>query len=230
MLKISSLCVSYEDKKVFQDFQLDVEEHTTLCIMGRSGCGKSTLLNCVAGIVPYEGEIEGFGSCGYVFQESRLIPAMSVLENVEFVLRGEKGDVRRRAEKALGEAGVLHLKDKYPTRISGGEASRAALARALAYGAQTLLLDEPFRALDIGIKRGIIKSMVGAGMYGANVLFVTHDVEEALMCADRVIVLGGSPCNIILDLSLPSPRCGRRVDDARINAARERIIEALSAE
>ena len=72
--------------------------------------------------------------------------------------------------------------------------------------------------------------MVGAGMYGANVLFVTHDVEEALMCADRVIVLGGSPCNILLDLSLPSPRCGRRVDDAKINAARERVIEALSAE
>ena len=230
MPKISNLCVSYQDKVVFQGFDLEVPAHTTLCIMGQSGCGKSTLLNCVANLIPYKGKTEGFGACGYVFQESRLIPSMTVLDNVCYVLQGEKEDIKKRAQNALDNMHIGHLANKYPTRISGGEASRVSLARALAYGAQTLLLDEPFRALDIGIKRGIIHNMVGEGMFGATVLFVTHDVEEALMCADRIVVLGGSPCNITADISLPSPRDGRSVNDPELNRAREQIIQALSAE
>lgn len=228
MPKIIDLCVNYKDKVVFKNFNLELPEHTTLCIMGKSGCGKSTLLNAAANLLPHGGQVEGFGTCGYVFQQSRLIPSMTVLGNVEYVLQGEKSDVRRRAEGALEDMGIAHLAYKYPNRISGGEAGRVSLARALAYGAQTLLLDEPFRALDIGIKRGIIHNLVDAGMYGATVLFVTHDVEEALMCADRVIVLGGSPCDIMLDIPLPSPRNERGVDEPQINAARKRIIEALS--
>lgn len=228
MPKIIDLCVNYKDKVVFKNFNLELPEHTTLCIMGKSGCGKSTLLNAAANLLPHGGQAEGFGTCGYVFQQSRLIPSMTVLGNVEYVLQGEKSDVRRRAERALEDMGIAHLAYKYPNRISGGEAGRVSLARALAYGAQTLLLDEPFRALDIGIKRGIIHNLVDAGMYGATVLFVTHDVEEALMCADRVIVLGGSPCDIMLDIPLPSPRNERGVDEPQINAARKRIIEALS--
>ncbi len=228
MPKIIDLCVNYKDKVVFKNFNLELPEHTTLCIMGKSGCGKSTLLNAAANLLPHGGQVEGFGTCGYVFQQSRLIPSMTVLGNVEYVLQGEKSDVRRRAERALEDMGIAHLAYKYPNRISGGEAGRVSLARALAYGAQTLLLDEPFRALDIGIKRGIIHNLVDAGMYGATVLFVTHDVEEALMCADRVIVLGGSPCDIMLDIPLPSPRNERGVDEPQINAARKRIIEALS--
>ena len=149
---------------------------------------------------------------------------------MEYVLRGEKENIRSRAMRALEDMGIARLADKYPLRISGGEASRVSLARAIAYGAQTLLLDEPFRALDIGIKRGIIDNLVKAGMYGATVLFVTHDVEEALMCADRVVVLGGSPCDIMLDIYLPSPRDKRSVDEAELNAAREKIIERLAAE
>ena len=228
MSKIIDLCVNYKDKVVFKNFNLELPEHTTLCIMGKSGCGKSTLLNAAANLLPHGGQVEGFGTCGYVFQQSRLIPSMTVLGNVEYVLQGEKSDVRRRAERALEDMGIAHLAYKYPNRISGGEAGRVSLARALAYGAQTLLLDEPFRALDIGIKRGIIHNLVDSGMYGATVLFVTHDVEEALMCADRVIVLGGSPCDIMLDIPLPSPRNERGVDEPQINAARKRIIEALS--
>lgn len=228
MPKIIDLCVNYKDTVVFKNFNLELPEHTTLCIMGKSGCGKSTLLNAAANLLPHGGQVEGFGTCGYVFQQSRLIPSMTVLGNVEYVLQGEKSDVRRRAERALEDMGIAHLAYKYPNRISGGEAGRVSLARALAYGAQTLLLDEPFRALDIGIKRGIIHNLVDAGMYGATVLFVTHDVEEALMCADRVIVLGGSPCDIMLDIPLPSPRNERGVDEPQINAARKRIIEALS--
>ena len=228
MPKIIDLCVNYKDKVVFKNFNLELPEHTTLCIMGKSGCGKSTLLNAAANLLPHGGQVEGFGTCGYVFQQSRLIPSMTVLGNVEYVLQGEKSDVRRRAERALEDMGIAHLAYKYPNRISGGEAGRVSLARALAYGAQTLLLDEPFRALDIGIKRGIIHNLVDAGMYGATVLFVTHDVEEALMCADRVIVLGGSPCDIMLDIPLPSPRNERGVDEPQIHAARKRIIEALS--
>lgn len=230
MPTISDLRVSYKDKVVFGGFNLEVAPHTTLCIMGKSGCGKSTLLNAVANLLVCGGEIRGFGTCGYVFQESRLIPSMTVLENVEYVLRGEKENIRSRAMRALEDMGIARLAGKYPLRISGGEASRVSLARAIAYGAQTLLLDEPFRALDIGIKRGIIGNLVKAGMYGATVLFVTHDVEEALMCADRVVVLGGSPCDIMLYINLPSPRDKRSVDEAELNAAREKIIERLAAE
>lgn len=228
MPKIIDLCVNYKDKVVFKDFNLELPEHTTLCIMGKSGCGKSTLLNAVANLLPHGGQVEGFGTCGYVFQQSRLIPSLTVLGNVEYVLQGEKQDVKARAMHALEGMGIAHLAHKYPLRISGGEASRVSLARAMAYGAQTLLLDEPFRALDIGIKRGIIHNLVDAGMYGATVLFVTHDVEEALMCADRIVVLGGSPCDIMLDIPLPSPRDNRGVDQPELNAARSRIIELLS--
>ena len=190
MAAISELGVKYGDRVVFENFSLEISPHTTVCVMGRSGCGKSTLLNCVAGLIPHTGRTEGFGACGYVFQDSRLIPSMTVLSNVAYVLNGEKEDVKRRAQKALEEMGIGHLAHKYPTRISGGEASRVSLARALAYGAQTLLLDEPFSALDSYLREQLqiqVKDILTG--YGKDVLLVSHSRDEVYYLCGRTAVM-----------------------------------------
>lgn len=228
MPTITDLTVRYGDKVVLHSFSLWTQPASVTCILGRSGCGKSTLLNAIAGTVPYTGKIEDVGKCAYVFQESRLIDNLTVLQNVEFVLRGDKKTVRNVAQEALNVMHIGSIADKYPSRISGGEASRVALARAYAYGGETLLMDEPFRALDIAIKRDIIDTLMREGLQSKNVLFVTHDVEEALMCADRIIVLAGAPVRAVLDTSVTIPYGERAVDDPTVNRIRREVIEALS--
>ncbi|MDE6550531.1 MAG: ABC transporter ATP-binding protein [Clostridia bacterium] len=227
MLEIKDLCINYGADVVFNGFNLVIESGQTVCILGRSGCGKTTLLNAVARIVDFEGSISGQGRVSYVFQQSRLLPNKTVLGNIVYALGEDKKANEQAALFALNAMGIAHLKDKYPSKISGGEAGRAALARAFACGGDTLLMDEPFRALDIAVKRGIISRFITTKSPACTAIFVTHDVEEALMCADRIIVLGTHPCNIIFDTMIDIPAAERDVNCARLNAARADVVEAI---
>jgi sulfonate transport system ATP-binding protein len=204
------------------DLQLRAGEFTAL--LGRSGSGKSTLLRTLAGLDPVmEGTVTMPASRAVVFQEPRLLPWKRVWQNVTLGLRVP--NARKLAEEALAEVGLGHRLNAWPLTLSGGEAQRAALARALVRAPELLLLDEPFAALD-ALTRMRMQAMV-AGLWQTHkpaVLLVTHDVDEAVQLADRILLLENGRIALDLNVNLPRPR---RHDAPGFNALRARLLDAL---
>lgn len=184
MLSIKNLTKKYNNLTVYENFTLDIEESGTTCILGESGCGKTTLLNAVAGLVAYEGEIT-HKSVSYVFQSSRLIPNLTVEGNLKFI--GVDVDLIAGMLERVGLADKLNA---YPAQLSGGEAQRVSLCRAFLKEADVLLMDEPFSSLDLKTKLSVMELFKNLHAEEERcTLFVTHDIDEALYLADRIIVL-----------------------------------------
>ncbi len=224
VLEINGLAKHFRKKDVeivaLRDFDLTVQAGTFVTILGRSGCGKSTLLNLVAGLTtPSAGEIVYRGTklagprkdLGYLTQSDTLMPWRDILRNVEMPLElaGMSRQERRpRALQQIDAVGLSGFEHHYPRELSGGMRRRASLARMLCAGPDTLLLDEPFGALDAQLRsemqRELLRLWTGTDR---TVLFVTHDIQEAALLGDRVIVLGQLG-RVILDkkIDLPRPR------------------------
>jgi sulfonate transport system ATP-binding protein len=179
----------FGENLILDALDLDIAPGEFVALLGRSGSGKTTLLRTLAGLDGNGGQdVTIPASRAVVFQDSRLLPWKKIWKNVGLGLGGQ--DVRARAEAALGEVGLGHRLDAWPLTLSGGEAQRAALARALVREPQLLLLDEPFAALD-ALTRLRMHELV-LKLWQAHrpaVLLVTHDVDEAIALADRVLVL-----------------------------------------
>jgi sulfonate transport system ATP-binding protein len=179
----------YGDRTVLRDLDLDIAPGEFVALLGKTGCGKTTLLRVLAGLDPATaGTVEAPGRPAVVFQEPRLLPWKRVLDNVAL---GQRGDALRAAARtALAEVGLAGHAEAWPLTLSGGEAQRVALARALVRDPALLLLDEPFAALD-ALTRIKMHALVSAlwRRHRPAVLLVTHDVDEALLLADRVIVM-----------------------------------------
>ena len=186
MIEIKNLTKSYGKSTVYENFSLALEEGKITCILGESGSGKTTLLNCMAGLTEYSGEISAV-KCSYVFQSPRLVPNLTVKQNLTLVGADE--------EKVLNMLKSVHLEDKikaYPKTLSGGQAQRVALARAFLFESDMLLMDEPFSSLDLKLKAEMRELFLQIWRNdGRTVLFVTHDADEALSLADRLLVLKG---------------------------------------
>ena len=184
------ICVSksYEEKTVFSDFALTIDDGEILCVLGESGGGKTTLLNILAGLVPYQGETEDLpDEVAYIFQEPRLLPNLTVEQNLLYA-----GGRYEFIAKILQKIELADKKDKKPKELSGGEKQRVAIARAFLSDAPLLLMDEPFSSLDTALKIRLAK--VFADLWKEQkktAVFVTHDVEEACMLAHRIVVLRG---------------------------------------
>jgi nitrate/nitrite transport system ATP-binding protein len=225
------------------DLAIGKGEFVTL--IGHSGCGKSTLLNLVAGLLrPSEGTIllagkhvDGPGpDRGVVFQNHSLLPWLTCFENVylavERVFPEKKEKLKERTHQALDLVGLSQAEQKYPHEISGGMKQRVGIARALAIEPKMLLLDEPFGALD-ALTRATLQDelMRIVEKTGATVLMVTHDVDEAVLLSDRVVMLTNGPAAIIgdiLQVSLPRPRERLALaHDARFMELRARVLEFL---
>lgn len=208
---------------VLKDLHLTLQAGEFVALLGRSGSGKSTLLRALAGLDPVpSGVLTVPPAHTVVFQEPRLLPWKRVWQNVTLGLRQK--DARAAAEEALAEVGLAHRLNAWPLTLSGGEAQRVALARALVRAPQLLLLDEPFAALD-ALSRLKMQSLIG-GLWEAHrptVLLVTHDVEEALLLADRVVVLEHGRIAMDLQVALPRPRR----HDQRFDHLRTRLLGAL---
>lgn len=194
--RVRGLTKAFGDHLVFDRFDLDVARGERVAILGASGCGKSTLLRCIAGLEHADdGTIATQGDVGVVFQEPRLFPWLTVEKNVAFGAR--TNEERARVPGLLGLVGLGHAGALLPKALSGGMAQRAALARALVRDPDVLLLDEPFAALDalrrIELRAALNEILTFAR---ASAILVTHDVDDALAIADRVIVLAGSPAEI----------------------------------
>ncbi len=226
------------------DLDLYIDEHEFVVIVGPSGCGKTTFLEAVAGLVPVAGgeltlhgkKIAGPGpERSLVFQQASLYPWRTVLSNVLFGLEMQgrlTEQSRKRAHDLLEIAGLSHVVDKYPHELSGGMKQRVNLARALATDPALLLLDEPFSALDAQNREILQDELLRIWQADAakkTALFVTHDVNEAVLLADRVLVFSPSPGRVALEITIdaPRPRSAGWRRSAEFLAYGDRIIDAL---
>lgn len=219
-LKAEKVTVTFRDADgaVFQplhNFDLTIRGGEITCILGPSGCGKTTLLRTLGGfIVPedtggilYKGQYLTASTPDIVliFQENNLYPWLTVRGNVNFGVRFRRGDRSRNAvavDEMLAVVGLADAVDRYPHQLSGGMRQRAAIARALVSDPKLLLLDEPFSALDISLRRRMQQLVRDIWTdTGKTMVMVTHNVEEAIMVGHRVIVLGGQPAQVIIDES-----------------------------
>jgi sulfonate transport system ATP-binding protein len=223
-VEVRGLTRTYGENSVLQGIDLTIRAGEFVALLGRSGSGKSTLLRTLAGLDPAPaGSLLVPANKSVVFQEPRLMPWKRVWRNVTLGLRA--ADPKARAEAALAEVGLSHRLNAWPLTLSGGEAQRAALARALVREPALLLLDEPFAALD-ALTRLRMQELVTA-LWRAHqpaVLLVTHDVDEALSLADRVLMLENGKIAHDLTVELPRPR---RHDAAPFIAMREALLTAL---
>ncbi len=221
---IRGLTVRFSGPPVLDDLDFSIAQGEFVALLGRSGSGKSTLLRTLAGLDPAPPETVMVPAArAVVFQEPRLLPWKRVIANVTLGLRAP--DAQAKARAALGEVELNHRAEAWPLTLSGGEAQRAALARALVREPRLLLLDEPFAALD-ALTRLRMQNLVGE-LWQAHrpaVLLVTHDVDEALLLADRVMVLRDG--KIAVDTVVPLSRPRRHADPV-FNRLRGELLAAL---
>jgi len=219
-MEIKSLCVSYGTNEVYKNFSLTADDKAVTCILGESGCGKTTLLNAVAGLIPYGGSVS-VGKCAYVFQTPRLVPNLTVSGNLRLI-GAEEGAIA----EMLKTVGLQEKSAAYPKTLSGGEAQRVALCRAFLYPADFLLLDEPFSSLDLKTKLSVMDMFIKLkGVSGHGALFVTHDTDEALYLADRIIVVQGG--RIVTDLNNTPSHRTYGIFPPECEKIRQKIVEAL---
>jgi NitT/TauT family transport system ATP-binding protein len=205
--------------KAIEETSIRVEPGEFVCILGPSGCGKSTLLSVVAGYVkPNSGEVSVDGERvtrpgpdrGMVFQQYSLFPWKTVKDNIAFgpmVAGHPYGHAEAIARTFLDMVGLMQFADRYPAELSGGMQQRVGIARALANCPRVLLMDEPFGALDAQTRLMMQENLLNIwSEFATTVLFITHDIDEAIFLADRVLIMSASPGRIIADLAVNLPR------------------------
>ena len=223
LIEVRDFCLRYETMEgaveAVSDATITVEPGEFVSIIGPSGCGKSTLLNALAGfLTPTAGRVAVDGEAvsgpgaerGMIFQQYSLFPWKTVRENVEFGLKMKgvpRSERQRQARTLLGLAGLTPFENHYPDRLSGGMKQRVGIVRALATGPRILLLDEPFGALDAQTR--LIMQQILTNMWQRlkiSVLFVTHDIDEAIFLSDRIYVMTARPGTIKAEVAIPLPR------------------------
>ena len=230
-VNIKDLKVAYGDKTIFDGLDVSFAENKISVLLGGSGVGKTTLLNAIAGLLPYEGSIDKDGEVSYIFQNDRLVPNISVYQNLDMILRGvykSKSERKLRIYEMLYLLEISDLANKLPTTLSGGQAQRVAIARAYLYPSNILLLDEPFKALDTALKARLIKQLVKLNqMEKRTIIFVTHAIDECLLLADDYYVMGDSPVRITHSGSIESEQCDRALSDKELVEVRDGLLREL---
>jgi NitT/TauT family transport system ATP-binding protein len=225
VIRLVDIRKRFGDLLLFERLSLTAPGGKVSVILGPSGCGKTSLLDMLAGIIePDSGGIEGVGTrrISYLFQEPRLIPWRTIRGNLEFVLQGNDGlgdraQVRKRAEDALARVGMRDFADAYPAELSGGMRQRAVIARAFAYPGEILLMDEPLQALDLARKLDLVEWFLSLWAETTpTTLFVTHDIQEALILGDYISVLSAPPGRVIKEIENPVLPAERRLEDPRL--------------
>src|SRR5690606_18386581 len=228
-----------------QDAHLDISPGEFVCLLGPSGCGKSTLLNAIAGFVkPTRGSVTVDGQAvvkpgqdrGMVFQQHSLLPWKTVRDNVAFgplMAGASRREACSVARTFLALVGLAAFEDAYPSTLSGGMQQRVGIARALANYPSVLLMDEPFGALDAQTRIMMQENLLEIWREFRNTLvFVTHDIDEAVFLSDRIVVMSASPGRIIADIPvpLPRPRSQELLTSAEFIALKRQCLELIRQE
>ena len=211
-----------KELSVLEDINLNIDDGEFICLLGPSGCGKTTLLRLIAGLdQPTSGEIiangevvkEPSGDRAVIFQQYSLFPWLTVIQNVTFGLevsgKGSKEENIETAERYLQRVGLYEFKDSYPHELSGGMKQRVAIIRSLLNHSPILLMDEPFSALDMQNRHKLQEQLIGVWKrFDNTIVFVTHDVDEAVYLADKIVLLDKNPGKIreIVEVGLERPR------------------------
>lgn len=229
---VKNLTCSYEQKTIFDNFDVTFEQGKINVILGGSGVGKTTLLNAIAGIKSYEGQIEGCeGGVSYIFQKDRLIPSISVYKNLDLILKGvvkDKAERKRMIEQTAVDLEIFDVLKSLPSEISGGQAQRVSMARAFLYPSDVMLLDEPFKALDTALKTRLIKQFAALQeKKNKTVVFVTHAIDECLLLADDYFVFDDAPVKIVLQGKINSKKSDRKLTDKALEETRNSLLQAI---
>ena len=244
-IEVKNINKSFKSKKndqlsVLSDVNLTINDGELVCLLGPSGCGKTTLLRLIAGLdQPTSGEIiangekveKPSGDRAVIFQQYSLFPWLTVLQNVTFGLemtnKGSKEENIETAERYLTRVGLIDFKDSYPHELSGGMKQRVAIIRSLLNHSPILLMDEPFSALDMQNRHKLQEQLIGVWKRFENtIVFVTHDVDEAVYLADKIVIMDKNPGRIayIVDVDIERPR---KRDSKEFIALQERIVGDL---
>ena len=246
-IEIKNINKSFEGKKknlsVLENINLTINDGEFICLLGPSGCGKTTLLRLIAGLEhPTSGEIiangevvkKPSGDRAVIFQQYSLFPWLTVLQNVTFGLemtkKGTKEENVAAAERYLESVGLIDFKDSYPHELSGGMKQRVAIIRSLLNHSPILLMDEPFSAVDMQTRHKLQEQLIGVWKRFENtIVFVTHDVDEAVYLADKIVILDKNPGRIarIVEVDIERPR---KRDSKEFIEIQESIVKDLDME
>jgi len=228
MISAAGVGVTLGDVEVLRDVHFECARGEFVAIVGASGSGKSSFLNAVANLVPYDGRIAIEGSVGYVFQSYALFPWMTVRQNVAFGLDADDAGRKARVDDLLERVEMSALAERYPSQLSGGQVQRVALARALAPSPDVLLMDEPYAALDQRTRERMQVWLLSVWeTERTSVLFVTHNMEEAIYLADRVVVLSALHFDHGLRVPFPRPRRESLRFETAFLEFKQRVLELM---
>ena len=221
IIRFQGVSVRFGDADIYRGLDFEVAEGEFVCILGPSGCGKSTSLRLIGDLLPAsEGRVtvagrtpaEAWSEIAYIFQSPRLVPWRTALGNVVLGMQlrhggGDRRAMERRAREHLALVGLAADADKYPRMLSGGERQRVAIARSLAVVPRSGLMREPFSALDLNTRRRLREETIQIWQATAKtIVFVTHDIDEALVLADRILLLSNKPTRVLEEIRLNDPR------------------------
>ena len=231
-ITVKNLSVNYGDLVVFDSFNTTFEKGRINVILGGSGVGKSTLIGAMAGLVKHTGDIEGIdGGISFIFQKERLIPSISVYKNLDLVLKSvfkDKEERKNRIDEMLSILEIEDCKNKKPTEISGGQAQRVAMARAFLYPSEVILMDEPFKALDTTLRHRLLQWLFRLDeITEKTIILVTHAIDECLLSADKYMVIGGKPANIVLEGYIDTEKKSRALTDENLVGVRNALLNAI---
>lgn len=226
MLRIENITHHFGSLTVLSDLSFVLEKEEIVAIMGPSGCGKSTLLRIIAGLIlPNNGRVDGPPkNISMIFQDDRLLPWHTTLQNISIVR--DQRDLSL-LYALIRDVGLEGFEQYRPHQLSGGMKKRCSIARAFYHSGEILLMDEPFTGLDLSIRQEMMDLLLKVWTKRKRpILFVTHEPEEALYIADRIILLSGRPSSIRKDFSLP-PRHERLHDPQRMNAFKDTLLSSI---
>lgn len=197
MIKVTNLSHHYQELAVLEQLSLEFPKQQITAILGPSGCGKTTLLHLLAGLMkPQQGEVTSLTKLSYLFQEPRLLPWLTVRENIALVLETElsRQELELKVNQVLKATGLMNYAAYYPAQLSGGLKQRVAMARAFAYPAPVLLMDEPFKSLDLKMRFQLMKDFLQLWEEEPRtVIMVTHEIKEAVFLGRQILLFSEKP-------------------------------------
>lgn len=227
IVKFRDVYKKFDTINVLENLGFTIDKNEIVCLIGPSGCGKSTILNLIAGLLKADnGDIEvKQGKIGFVFQEDRLLPWKTVFQNIEFV---NEDSSKTEVNKMIDDMGLTGFADFYPRELSGGMRQRCSIARAFNYHCNLLLMDEPFKSLDYSLRIKMLKQFVSAWEKKMiPVCFVTHEIDEALLLGDKIIILSNRPAKVVKEFRIKSKKSERKLNSKELVKVRNEIIDLL---